>query len=189
MHGMNIRPAKPSDLDAVREIDSVIESTHYLHVDRDAGDASLSFRLERRPLREKLIAPNPMDDDSAFTLKQIVSGMDEGIAMVAEHDGQVVALLLAQTRHASGTLDVLDLRVDYDYRRQGVATVLLFQLIEKAKELELRAVHATTLTNNDPAAALMRKLGFELSGIDLRRRTNHDLVKESATLMWYYESD
>lgn len=186
---MNIRPATPADLDAIREIDSVIESTHYLHIDRDAGESTLSFKLERRPMREKLIAPNPIADDAAFTLKQIVSGMDDGVAMVAEHDDRLVAMLLAQADPDSDTLDVLDLRVDYNYRRQGLATVMLFQLIEKAKELELRAVHATTLTNNDPAAALMRKLGFELSGIDLKRRSNHDLVKEAATLIWYYESD
>jgi ribosomal protein S18 acetylase RimI-like enzyme len=184
---MNIRPATSADLSGIADIDSVVESMHYLHVERTGEALALAWKLDRRPLREKLIEPNPLDDDVAFVLKQIVSGADEGIAQVAEHDGQHVALLLAQPRPQFGTMEVLDLRVDYDFRRQGLATVMLFALIEKAKEQELRAVAMTTLTNNVPAADLLAKHGFELSGLDLRRRTNHDLVKETVSLLWYYE--
>jgi len=36
---------------------------------------------------------------------------------------------------------------------------------------------------------MFEKLDFELSGIDLRRHTNHDLVKERATLFWYATLD
>ncbi len=186
---MDIRPAKAADLDAILEIDSVIESTDYLHVDRGGdGVAAVSFRLERRPLREKLIAPNRLDDDTQFVLKQVLTGMDEGVALVGEHDGQVVASLLAQHRPQFETVELIDLRVDYDFRRQGIATVLLFQLIEKARENEaVRAICCATLTNNSPAANLLDKHGWELSGLDVRRRSNHDLVKENATLVWYYE--
>lgn len=185
---MLIRPATAADLEAIVEIDSVIESTDYLHVDRGGDVASLSWKLEKRPLREKLIAANPFDDDTGFVLKQVLGGMDEGIALVAEHDDHVVASLLAQFRPQFETIELIDLRVDFDYRRQGIATVMLFQLIEKAREQEgVRALSCTTLTNNSPAAQLLDKHGWELSGLDVRRRTNHDLVKESATLIWYYE--
>jgi hypothetical protein len=50
-------------------------------------------------------------------------------------------------------------------------------------------VAAESLTNNHPAGGLLAQCGFELSGIDIRRRTNHDLVKESATLIWYAALD
>jgi ribosomal protein S18 acetylase RimI-like enzyme len=184
---MTIRPATPADLDAIAEIDSVVESTHYLHVERGGQEQATGWTLERRPLREKLIAPNPIDDDTSFVLKQIASGGDEGVAQVAEHEGQLVAFLLAQPRPQFGVMELLDLRVDFDFRRQGLATVLLFALIEKAKEQELRAVSTTSLTNNIAAADLLTKTGFELSGLDTRRRSNHDLVKEAVSLLWYYE--
>lgn len=185
---MLIRPGAAADLDAIVEIDSVIESTDYLHVDRGGDVSSLSWKLERRPLREKLILANPFDDDTHYVLKQVLTGMDDGIALVAEHDGQVVGSLLAQHRPQFETIELIDLRVDYDFRRQGIATVMMFQLIEKARQQEnVRAISCMTLTNNSPAAQLLDKHGWELSGLDVRRRSNHDLVKESATLIWYYE--
>ncbi len=183
---MNIRPAIHSDIAAVEEIDSVIESSQYLHIDRVGEGLSVNFKLEQRPLREKLIASNPLDGETRFTLSQIATSADEGVAWVAQHDQRVTALLLAQARPELGTMRVLDLRVDCEFRRQGLATVLIYQLIEKARDAELRAVSILTQTNNVPAATLLQKVGFELSGLDTRRMTNHDLVKESATLVWYY---
>jgi len=53
----------------------------------------------------------------------------------------------------------------------------------------LRAVAVESRSNNHPAAALFAKCGFELSGIDTRRWSNHDLVKEAATLLWYATLD
>ncbi len=184
---MNIRSATPNDLPSIEEIDCVIESAHYLHIDRAGDGPEIHFKLEQRPLREKLIAPNLLDDEIRFTLQQVVTGGDEGIAQVAEHDDRVVAIILAQARTTLGTMEVLDLRVDCDSRREGLATVLLYQLIQMATEQQLRAVSILTQTNNAPAAALLGKLGFILSGLDTRRHSNHDLVKEAATLMWYYE--
>jgi ribosomal-protein-alanine N-acetyltransferase len=82
-------------------------------------------------------------------------------------------------------LDLADLRVDYDHRRQGFATAILFQVINEARQGEMRALYAETRANNLPAQSLLRKVGFELGGLDERRHTNHDLLKESATLLWY----
>jgi ribosomal protein S18 acetylase RimI-like enzyme len=133
-----------------------------------------------------LILPNSLDDDTQFTLKQIATGMDEGICRIAQHEDRIVAMMLARADPMLGTMNVLDIRIDCEFRRQGLATVLLYQLIEEARQADLRAVSILTKTNNAPAAALLEKLGFELSGLDTRRDSNHDLVKESATLIWYY---
>lgn len=183
---MTIRPAVADDLADLHEIDGTVESTQYGHIEQTATDGTFSWKLDWRPTREKLILPAALDDDSKFMLRQIVTGGDEGVAMTAEHDDTPVALLLAQADTARGVMNVLDLRVDYDFRRQGIATVLLYQLIERAKDDDLRAAYMTTRTNNAPAARLLEKMGWELSGIDTKRHDNHDLVKESATLIWYY---
>ena len=50
-------------------------------------------------------------------------------------------------------------------------------------------VAAQTLSNNLPAGGLLTKCGFQLSGVDTRRRSNHDLVKEAVTLFWYAALD
>ena len=186
---MEIRPVRPEDLDDLAEIDGTIESTDYLHLERAGEGLAVSWKLEKRPLREKRIEPNRLDDDQKFTLRQVVTGADDGFALLADHDGQKVGLILAQPHPQHGTLRLIDLRVDYDFRREGLATAFLFQAITEARGKGLRAVTAETLTNNLPAAQLLSKCGFDLGGVDAQRRSNHDLVKEAASLLWYVALD
>jgi ribosomal protein S18 acetylase RimI-like enzyme len=187
---MEIRPLTIADLDALADIDGTIESSRYLHVDGAGEGLAASWRMEERPLREKLIASNPVSDELAFLLKQVGGGViDDGVALVAEHEGQVVALSLARVDHTASTLRVVDLRVDYDHRREGLASAMMFQLIQQAQDQELRAVAAESLTNNLPAAQFLEKLGFEIAGLDARKYSNHDLVKEAVTLFWYHALD
>lgn len=186
---MEIRPAKPADIAGVDEIDGTIESTRYLHVDRSGQGFSLAWRIEERPLRDKLIVANRLDDERAFSLKQIAGGIDEGFCQVVDLDGQLIGLLLAQSDPTRATMRILDVRVDYDYRRQGLGMALVYGAVNYARELEMRAVVAETLTNNFAANQLMVRCGFELSGIDQRRNSNHDLVKEAVTLIWYASLD
>ena len=186
---MQIRPVSIDDLEGIAEIDGTVESLRYLHVERGGEGLAASWRLEDRPARQKMIEPNRMADETTFFLRQVVSGADEGLALLIEHEAAPIALLLARPEPTAGTIRLLDLRVDYDYRRQGMGTALVFQLIQYAREHELRAVAAETLTNNLPASGLLNKCGFELSGVDTRRWSNHDLVKEAATLLWYAALD
>ena len=186
---MEIRPVRPEDLDRLLDIDGTIESGEYLHLERTGEGLSVGWKLSERPLREKRILRNRIDDDRKFVLKQVVTGADEGLALLAEHEGQPVALLLAQPQPQYRTLRLVDLRVDYDYRREGLASALLFQAIALAREQELRAVTAESLTDNLPAARLLSKCGFDLAGLDAQRHSNHDLVKEAASLLWYASLD
>jgi GNAT superfamily N-acetyltransferase len=186
---MQIRPVMPADLDGLYDIDGTIESSQYLHVERAGEGVAVTWTLDERPLREKRTLPNRLDDDRRFLLKQIATGGDEGLVLVAEHDEVPVALLLAQVEAAYKTIRVHDLRVDFDQRRQGLATAMMYQVIAAARERELRAVTAECTTDNLPAARFLLKCGFDLSGLDARRLSNHDLVKESVTLHWYAALD
>lgn len=182
---VDIRPVQAADLERLDDIDGTIESERYLHLERSGEGLTVAWKLDNRALRQKRIAPNPMDDEQRFALRQIVSGIDEGLALLAEHEGQIVAMLVAQPQPALGTMKIVDLRVDYDFRRQGLASALIFQLIQQARQADLRAVAAQTHTNNFPACQLLSKLGFDLGGVDTQRDSNHDLVKEAVTLFWY----
>src|SRR5689334_1300495 len=117
---MEIRPVQPIDLSGLAEIDGTVESSEYLHLERTGDGLSVTWKLSERPLREKKVERNRLGEDAEFTLKQIVTGADEGLAILAEHEGQAVALLLAQPQHAYGTLRLIDVRVDFDFRREGL---------------------------------------------------------------------
>jgi GNAT superfamily N-acetyltransferase len=182
---MQIRPALPADLDQLIDIDGTITSINYLHVEKFGEGFAQTWKLDERPLRGKLIEPNKLDDDTRFSMKQIVNDIEEGLALVAEHDRVVVASLVAPLQPSNSTLRLLDLRVDHDQRGQGLGSALLFQAIQQARELGLRAISAQTKTNNVPAATFLLKRGFDLAGLDTHLHSNHDLVKEEVTLFWY----
>jgi ribosomal protein S18 acetylase RimI-like enzyme len=182
---MQIRPTVVNDIRNLSEIDATIEASQYLHVDRSGEGVNISWKIEPRSLRSKLIDPNHVTDNLTSSLRHVIGGIEDGVAQLAEHEHQPVGLVVAQIRHEAGTLEILDLRVDYDLRRQGIGSALLFEIIKVAREKELRAVSAHTLSNNFPIAAFLAKTGFELTGLDTHKHFNHDLVKESVSLFWY----
>jgi ribosomal protein S18 acetylase RimI-like enzyme len=185
---MEIRPMVPADLPGIHDIDATGESSHYLHIERTGEGLEAAWKTQVRPLREKRAHRHQLDDDRAFSIRQIVSGI-EGLALVAEHDGHPVAAAVAAPVPERGILRLIDLRVDFDFRRQGLASALMFQLITEARQRELRAVMVESTADDYPAMQLLAKLGFEPAGLDTRRQSNHDLVKESVTLFFYLALD
>lgn len=183
---MQIRPLKPADLDLIDEIDATISADRYLFVERVAEGLVGTFRVEERSHGgAPKIESNPIGDDLRFTLKQVATGIEEGVVMLAEHDDVPIGVVLATKTPDGSVVDLVDVRVDFDRRRDGLGSALIFQAINYAREIEARAVRAITPSNNQPAAALLAKLGFELAGLDTFRESNHDLVKERTTLVWY----
>ena len=88
-------PSNPPTWTCSREIDGTIDSTQYVHVERGGEGLALAWKLQERPLRERLARSNPIDDERRFWLKQIATGADEGLALMAEHEGVPVALVVA----------------------------------------------------------------------------------------------
>ena len=182
---MQVRAAIVTDLDRLPEIDGTIESARYLHLERSGEGCDAQWKLEERPLRIKLIEPNAADDERKFAIRQVLAGIEDGFGLAAEHEDELAALAVAQLDLSSDVLRLVDIRVDYDLRRQGIGSAMLFQLIASARERNVRAVSAQTTTNNLPANQFLAKAGFELTGFDTHLRSNHDLVKEAVTLFWY----
>ncbi len=186
---MELRPATTADLPGVADIDATVESLRYLHIDRGGEGLNVHWKVEDRPLRERLIQPTSFDDERQFAYRQITGGIEDGLTLVAEHDDQIVAAMAAKPNLVRGVLELIDLRVDFDHRREGLATAMLYRAIQAGRELELRAVAAESPASNDPANQLLAKLGFQIAGLDSLRNSNHDLVKEAVTLLWYATLD
>lgn len=186
---MQIRPVVHADLNQLMEIDGTIETADFLFIEQTGQGAETRWGLQSRPLREKRIASNRLIEDQWFAIRQIVSGADEGVALLADHEQMPVALVAARPRPERNILQLLDLRVDYDFRRQGLGSALLYAMIQQAREKGHRAVSASADSNNTPAVQLLLKCGFELCGLDTHRHSNHDLVKEAVNLFFYAPLD
>lgn len=186
---MQIRPATAADLNHLIDLDGTIESNRYLHLEQAGEGLALAWRLEERPLREKRVDANAVIDEQRFALRQVIEGIEEGTAMAVEHDGVLTGLAVARLNTGRQVMELIDLRVDYEYRGQGLGSALLYHVINRARETGVRAVTATTLTNNLPAARFLLKAGFDLAGVDTHFASNHDLVKEAVALFWYAALD
>jgi GNAT superfamily N-acetyltransferase len=182
---MEIRAMTAGDLQGLRDIDATVESAQYLHVDHSAEGLAASWKTQVRDLREKRTHRSDLDDEQTLAIRQIVSGAEEGIALVAEHEGTLAGAAAARLDAAAGLLRLVDLRVDFDFRRQGLASGMMFQIIQNARQRELRAVAAEAAADRFAVLSLLAKLGFEPAGLDTHLRSNHDLVKESVILFFY----
>jgi [ribosomal protein S18]-alanine N-acetyltransferase len=101
-----------------------------------------------------------------------------GICLVALVEGRVVGYLVCSRYDV--VWHVMNVAVDPEQRRRGIATAMLEQLFAQADKpgeqytLEVR-------TSNDPAIALYEQFGFESAGV--RPGYYHD-NKEDALIMW-----
>jgi [ribosomal protein S18]-alanine N-acetyltransferase len=101
-----------------------------------------------------------------------------GICLAARRDGVLVGYLIC-SRYDT-VWHVMNVAVDPDLRRTGIATTLLLQLLERVGDggarftLEVR-------TSNAPAISLYERFGFRSAGT--RRRYYQD-NGEDALIMW-----
>jgi ribosomal protein S18 acetylase RimI-like enzyme len=186
---MEIRPMTAADLPAVQDIDATLESDQFIHLLRQGEGLSLTWKLETRRLPQPRTHRNALTEDSLFTIRQIIAGVEDGPALVAEHDSQIIASAAAQIDIAQRVSRMIDLRVDFESRRQGLASAILFQIIHDARQRNMRAVSAQAASDNFPVIQLLGKSNFELTGFDTHFQSNHDLLKDSVTLFWYLQLD
>jgi GNAT superfamily N-acetyltransferase len=174
------RPMTEGDLEYLRELDATVEVKRVLVIDPigDEDDVIVSPLIPRwRALDEPRIEPNRLDDESdetAFAYRQIVRGMQPGIAWLMEVTGFPVATLAAVEE--AEALRLVDIRVDYDERRQGYASAMLYRFIALAREREARLL-ASVPGDREAAMRLLTKCGFERSGLhaDVRGRATIEL--------------
>jgi ribosomal-protein-alanine N-acetyltransferase len=76
---------------------------------------------------------------------------------------------------------VMNVAVDPEHQRRGVATALLVQLFEVTRDDERRGYTLEVRVSNEDAIRLYEKLGFESRGI---RRGYYTDNREDAVIMW-----
>ena len=101
-----------------------------------------------------------------------------GICLAARRDGVLVGYLIC-SRYDT-VWHVMNVAVDPDLRRTGIATTLLLQLLERVGDSAARFT-LEVRTSNAPAISLYERFGFRSAGT--RRRYYQD-NGEDALIMW-----
>ncbi len=98
----------------------------------------------------------------------------EGITyFAARREGRMVGAIGCQMQH--NACHLLDLAVDPDARRQGVATALLTTALEWAKRSNAPSVWADTLARFTAAGALLKRHGFAEAGLLHKHEWGEDI--------------
>lgn len=105
----------------------------------------------------------------------------EAIYFAAVSEGKLVGYAGMQSVLDEGYM--MDICVDPERRREGIARALMEKLLEGAEKAELSFVTLEVRTSNEPAKALYASLGFEQVGV---RRDYYTAPVENALLLTKY---
>lgn len=82
------------------------------------------------------------------------------LSMVAQKDGRIAGFLLSALL-PDGCVLILDIAVDSDFRRHGIGSQMLENLVNKSATLDRNQIVLAVTRDNNPAIALYLKAGFK----------------------------
>ncbi len=86
----------------------------------------------------------------------------------------------------AGEGHIANLGVHENFRRLGIATHLLLDLVAGAEEMDCRALTLEVAVSNHAAQALYSRFGFVPAGV---RRNYYSATNEDALIMWAHDID
>ena len=98
---------------------------------------------------------------------------------VAVHGEKIVGI--TGLRDIAGEGEITNVVVTPEYRRMGIARLLLTKALGKCEELGIEDVTLEVRAGNEPAIALYQSLGFEGEGL---RPNFYEKPREDALIMW-----
>ena len=123
---------------------------------------------------EKICFNDPWSENS------IASELNNRLScwLVAIEDGKVIGYLGSQT--VLGETDMMNIAVHPDYRKNGIASNLIGELISTLMEQGSHSLMLEVRESNEPAKSLYLKLGFDVVGV---RKNYYRNPKENALIL------
>ena len=117
---------------------------------------------------------------AAWSEKSIASELNNALSLwiVAVEDEKVLGYVGSQT--VMGETDMMNVAVHPDYRKQGIASGLITELIGALKKRESHCLTLEVRASNEPAKNLYKMLDFEEIGI---RKNYYRNPREDALIL------
>jgi GNAT superfamily N-acetyltransferase len=135
-----------------------------INCDDGEGLAALFARLTSESRRRRFLAPkHELTPREIVYLTDVDHALCDAVVAIDELDGSIVAV--GRYAHVADRPRVAEVAVAVadDLQRLGVGTALAWRTVERARANGFTLLTATTLWENRPARALLRRLGFRVS--------------------------
>lgn len=112
--------------------------------------------------------------------RSVASELDNALSLwlVAMEGEKLIGYVGSQT--VMGETDMMNVAVDPDFRRKGIAEKLVLALVAELKARESHCLTLEVRASNEPARALYEKLGFSQVGL---RKNYYRNPKEDALIL------
>jgi len=182
-----IRPLQPADIARLREFDPNFTSDSVIEVRKAGAGLHVAWSLSERRLDipfDKGRRYDLLESDLEEIVERLEAG--DGLYLVAEDAGRLVALLDLERAEWNNTAWLWNLLIDRTYRRRGLGRQLFGRAVDWARRRGLRAIILETQSNNAPACHFYAAAGCELVGLNDFYYSNEDLELGEVALFWAY---
>lgn len=158
---LQIRPAAPTDADAIAALDATFSTRRVLHLERRGLAPELTFDftvVEREGDHRRAITHPPR-----YWRGQPETG---GAVLVATLAETVVGAITLRVSRPGGSIEVSDLRVATSVRRHGIGRALMDAAVAHTRASGLATVRLILPSDDLPALAFLLACGFRISGFD-----------------------
>jgi ribosomal protein S18 acetylase RimI-like enzyme len=171
MPEIQVRPAIPSDLNALLALDHTSQTDYVWQMDVQNIDGQIGaiFREIRLPRTVTVPYPRPVSELSE-------SWNHRSGVLVAVVGGQPVGFVRTNDVIAPHTAWILDLVVASRYRRQGIASALILEAQSWALQRKNYRIVLEMASKNHPAIRLAQKLGYEFCGYNDQYYETQDIA-------------
>jgi ribosomal protein S18 acetylase RimI-like enzyme len=137
------------------------------------------IELDELPLALAVLNELP-EFDSTFTLEQLILRLEkaERILLLAEENGEPVGCKIAYNRYFNGSIYSWLGGVLPQYRRQGVATLLLAELENEARKRFFLSLRFKTRNKHKAMLRFAIGRGFYVVGFEAREKPSSNSVIE-----------
>lgn len=178
-----VRPAAEADLNAITRLDLTYPTDRYLALDRsgEAPEHTFSFHWKTRVPAEQAVY-------NTYNVDQLRSALDSvDLFLVAEHDAELVGLLIVIVPRWTDAAEITDLAVNNAVRRSGAGSALVHAAETWARDAGHRSLWVEPRADNYDAIAFYTTLGFRVAGFNDRMYSNRDHEAGKPTVFMHLE--
>lgn len=168
---MHIRKARPADLEACLNLDHSVLTEHAWRMEEQEHEGAITVTFQPVRLPRQVRIPYPRQAE------QLVAGWEGCDLFLVAGDGtRVHAYVAARALSGHGLAWVQDLVVDPAWRRKGIGTQMLREVVAWGSSRGLQHLVMEVQTRNHPGVCFCRASGLSFCGYHDRHWRNRDIA-------------